>query len=261
MTVMSPYLFQDPMEIKISCILKVLYLPAGIFIYEKIKSLSTSYLVVLYLLFVCNTTGVVMTINNEKSQPLENLYFFSCGSIVLIALLIGRYHKDYLLNFYEEVEEFQKLEEFVDLSNTLIRKRIKYLSMVIVILVLLIAVVPLYALFFTEAKTDDLIVLIYPMWYPWKIDTTTKYIYSLLFQYISILYGYYLMSFVLGSFAFATLFIHVRFLILKRKIFTLEETAIDAMVVKTLGNFEAQFNQKMCEEFISIIREHQMLIK
>lgn len=244
---------------KISTILKLLYLPAGIFVHEAIRPYSFAYLVILYILFSFNTLGAMVTIDNEKTQPLENLYFISSGCIVIISLIIGRYHEDYLWRLYQQVEEHQKSVEFSNLADTMIRNRIRQVLVAIFVLICSIIAVPLYAVLFTEAQTDDFIVLIYPMWYPWKRNTMRKYVYSLLLQCMSVLYAYYLLTFVVGSFVCACLFIYIRYSILQRRIAAMEEDVIDPHHLEI--GFVDQFHRQMRHKFVQIMKDHQDLIR
>lgn len=253
---------QESKSITISNILQILYLPAGLFAFEAIKPYSFAYLVILYLLFVYNVIGVASTITDANAQPLENLYFMASGSIVLVSLLIGRYHKDYLWHLYRQVIEWQKSTEFNHLFDTVIRGKLKYAVAAIVVPLIFIAVVPLYTIICTDAKTDDSMVLLYPMWYPWKRDTMGKYLCSLFLQYVSVLYGYYLMSFLMGSLVFASLFIRIRFIILGRNISNMQrkpnrDEDMSAMVLDTALLLRYNLNEK----FTQIVREHQTLIR
>ena len=205
--------------------------------------------------------GAMVTIDNDKTQPLENLYFISSGCIVIIPLLIGRYHKDYLWYLYHQVEEYQKSGEFVDLVNTMIRNRIKYVILTFFVLICSIIAVPLYAALFTEAQTDDFIVLLYPMWFPWTRDTMQKYAYSLILQSISLLYAYYLLTFVVGSFVCASLFVYIRYSMLERKINVMEDSVIQKIPSQLCTSFVDQFHRQIDCKFVEIIQDHQQLLK
>ncbi|XP_065223930.1 uncharacterized protein LOC135848083 [Planococcus citri] len=254
---------REPRIFHLSSILKILYLPAGLFAYETIKSYSLPYLVILYLLFVYNVVGVAAAIHDKDAQPLENFYFMSSGTIVLISLTIARYHKDYLWHLYWQIIEHQKSSEFNRLSHTVIRSKLKYAVAAIVVPLIFIVVVPLYTILCTDAKTEDLMVLLYPMWYPWRRDTVRKYLCSLFMQYVSVLYGYYLMSFLLGSLVFACLFIRVRFILLGRKISRMQTDSRHCDSGKETAamlDTVSKSRDDLHENFVQIVREHQILI-
>lgn len=267
-------------RITLNTIIKISLLPFGI---KKNlnKRFETCYKIFIALLSLsvsfCQIKNYLTL--NSNVYIMDNTVYVGAMVFVINNFWISRIHKTQFLRILGRVEEDLKDEQFADITHQILKKYFLNVGIIFTCLFVFMISLPIVGAVVTQAKLGSTETLLFPCWFPWQVDSTRTYIYTLVLQFCSagVLYSFCICSTVLVTCFMVVTNAHCKYfemkvkqmekrldLIKKREIAEMKDWKImeSAFTIREL-NFYVKKNQNFTNhvtiELKNILHHHQYI--
>lgn len=173
-----------------------------------------TYYELCYMLFVSVLSLTVSFCQLKNYAALDSKIFIMDNTVYVGAMVfvinnfwISRIRKSTFLSIVRRVEnDVLKDERFVRITNRLLKSYFLRIGIIFACLFTFILSVPILAAVFTDEELGSTATLMFPCWFPWKIESPKVYVFTMVLEVVC---GTVLYSFAIGSTLLVTCFMVV----------------------------------------------------
>lgn len=232
-------------------ILRILSLPGGIIVQPEYEKLRIPY-VISFIVLLCGgivvIVGALFIPDASRIQIMETIQVLSSAFNILTLFVIQQLLRDRLIDLYMDIQrQYHGDVNFIKLCDTMSSHMMRKGLQLVLWLYIAVNTPPILLILVTDAKMGEIRTLIFPIWCPWPIDTTWKY---LLIMGVQILITWVVTFLFFGSLGMILCYI----ITIRSKCEILE-----ADITKCFQSNENE--RRFGEVFRSIIMKHQDLMR